>query len=221
MPFRHKVQDNELIILNDATITIEEGHEKSLQEDLSRYASSGGHVVASLNRGAIIEDLYRSGVGEKLWTRDLLHLLLEDGSKPDVLPEDLEKVELEEHGFADSCVAYSMEVEGQKIEFAVAFLDKHSLLEAIGGPFDLDNAGALKRLETPAGKATSLGQDHAVATPLRNLNLSGDRVGAVLCIDEGVLSHVHPRIQRERCAVAHEIRPAGNGGIETLERSIV
>lgn len=150
--YRHQVNGAELIILNDATITLEEGRQKSLQQDLLNYASSGSHVVASLNRGAIIEDLYKFGVDDSQWTRDLLHLLLEDGTEREVLPKDLEGVELEKHGFADSCVAYAMEIDGRKIEFAVAFLDKHSLLEANGGPFNLGKAGEFKRLQTPTGK---------------------------------------------------------------------
>lgn len=152
--YRYEVGGNRLVILNDATITLEDGNERNLIDDLLEHSASGTNLVANLNRGAIIEDLHKARENGTSWAEDLLHWLLEDGKQSTELVCEGSEVTIADGGFPGSTQGFKLTVGDQEIEVVVAFLDKHSLLES-GTPLkNVGEAGALERLNTSAGKLT-------------------------------------------------------------------
>ncbi len=152
--YRYRFDETRLVILNDATITLEDGQERNLIDDLVEHSASGTNLVANLNRGAIIEDLHKAQGSGSAWAEDLLHWLLEDGKQSAELVSEGSEVNVEDGGFPGSTQGFRLTVDHNEIEVVVAFLDKHSLLES-GTPLKkVGDAGSLKRLETSAGKLT-------------------------------------------------------------------
>ncbi|MDB4660085.1 hypothetical protein OAE82_00945 [bacterium] len=158
--YHYEIGDSQFVILNDATITLEDGESRDLLEDLNKHANTGTNLTANLNRGAIIEDLHKNGGGEE-WARSLLYWLLEKESHSKSLEQYSVDFPMPDGGFEGSIQGKTLSVYGREIEIVAVFLDKHSLLETGSKLQPFESKGVSKRLKTSVGKvALELIQEH-------------------------------------------------------------
>ena len=59
------------------------------------------------------------------------------------------------------------------------------------------------------------------AAALGDFDVGGDRVRGVLEVDEGVFVDAHARIEGQRRAPAHQLRPSGELGVEAFDAAVV
>ena len=76
---------------------------------------------------------------------------------------------------------------------------------------------SILHVEHPTAERAGLGNNHPICIRIFQFDWRGDGIGAVLYIDERVFRHTgHPRINRQRRPITHQVGSPGNGRIKAL-----
>lgn len=145
----YKLTDNELLLINDATIE-ESGEDKDgLRYEIEDCLQSGRSVIACVNRGILVEELAHDVNGPSL-TMALIHWL--DGSEVQTGDQFIETIESSEYlklGKVESSGGASFEV-------CVVFVDACSLFEKAPNTHFSSNLDNTYSLEMDEYRLTSL-----------------------------------------------------------------
>lgn len=147
----YKLADNELLLINDATIEESGEDENGLRFEIEESLQSGRSIIACVNRGILVEELAHEVQGRSL-TMALMHWL--DGSE---VPSDDQTIEtLESSDYLK--LGRVQTSSGVSFEICVVFVDACSLFEKAPHTHFSSKLNNTYSLEMDEYRLTSLGK---------------------------------------------------------------